>query len=150
MTRGHVSDDELIAVLYGTGNADHLAGCSECVERFTEMRRIRAESVSTPEISGRMLAKQRQGVLDRLERPGSPAWRWVPVGAAAALLGGMLYLYQPSRVSKSVTVNTEADAQLFTDVYSMEREVEPRAAAPIRALFQETSFEPAAAGEERQ
>jgi len=26
-------------------------------------------------------------------------------------------------------------------VYSMERDIEPKAAAPIRALFQETSFE---------
>jgi len=32
---------------------------------------------------------------------------------------------------------------LFTDVYSMEQDVEPRAAAPIRGLFQEASFESA-------
>jgi hypothetical protein len=38
-------------------------------------------------------------------------------------------------------VNAESDAQLFTDVYSMEQDVEPKAAAPIRALFQEASFE---------
>ena len=42
-------------------------------------------------------------------------------------------------------VFAEADTELFTDVYSMERDVEPRAAAPIRALFQETALE-----EERQ
>jgi len=43
----------------------------------------------------------------------------------------------------AAVANAEADAQLFTDVYSMEQDVEPRAAAPIRGLFQETSFEPA-------
>ena len=32
---------------------------------------------------------------------------------------------------------TETDSQLFTDVYAMEQDVEPQAAAPIRALFQD-------------
>jgi hypothetical protein len=45
-------------------------------------------------------------------------------------------------------VTAESDAELFTDVYSMEQDVEPRAAVPMRALFQEASFEPARSAEE--
>ena len=73
----------------------------------------------------------------------------------------MLVVYRPSGLPKpapaaSAVVNAESDGELFTDVYSMEQEVEPRAAAPIRALFvsevkgEEASFEPAAPAEESQ
>jgi hypothetical protein len=51
----------------------------------------------------------------------------------------------PAAPPAEAAVNAETDGELFTDVYSMEQDVEPRAAAPIRALFQEASFE-----EERQ
>jgi hypothetical protein len=157
----HLSDDELIQLLYGLGDAeDHLACCAECGERWSEMQRAlgRNRAESATEVSGRRLAVQRQQVLDRLERPlsGSHAWRWVPAAAAAALLAVSVFLSQSpfrSRVpaqAPAASVNPEADAALFTDVYSMEQDVEPRAAAPIRALFQEASFEPAAPAEEPQ
>lgn len=152
MNRPHLSDDELIGLLYGLGDSEnHLAGCSECGERWSAMHRAlgmaRAEAVA-PEISGRKLAAQRQQILERLEHPssGSLAWRWVPVATAASLLAAAMLLHQRPSVPQPAppapaAVNAEADAQLFTDVYSMEQDVEPRAAAPIRALFQEASFE---------
>ena len=35
----HLSDDELIGLLYGLGNPEgHIAGCSECDERWNAMR----------------------------------------------------------------------------------------------------------------
>jgi hypothetical protein len=152
----HLSDDELIERLYGLGDADeHLAVCSECSERWSAMHSAlgmaRTESAKTMEVSARSLAAQRLQILERLEQPnGSPAWRWVPVAAAASLLAAGLFIKQSSSVPQSAPpaaalVSPEADAELFTDVYSMERDVEPKAAAPIRALFQETAFE-----EERQ
>jgi hypothetical protein len=72
------------------------------------------------------------------------------VATAASLLAAAMFLYQRPGVPQPapaapVAINAEADAQLFTDVYSMEQDVEPKAAAPIRALFQETALE-----EERQ
>lgn len=154
----HLNDDELIGLLYGLGNLEragsHLAGCSECGERWNAMHRAlglaRAESVHT-EISGRRLAAQRRQILERLGRPaGWHAWRWIPVAAAASLLAAGLFLKQSSGVPQparpvTAAVSPEADSELFTDVYSMERDVEPKAAAPIRALFQETALE-----EERQ
>jgi hypothetical protein len=146
----HLSDDELIACLYGLGDAEgHLAGCAECGERWNAMHtalgKTRAESATG--ISGRLLAAQRQQILERLEHPSSGAWRWVSPAAAAGLLAVALILSRPSFLSRApqpsppAAVNAEADAELFTDVYSMEQDVEPRAAAPIRSLFQETSFE---------
>jgi hypothetical protein len=152
MNRPHLSDDELIGLLYGLGDGEkHLSGCSECGERWSGMHRAlgmaRAEAVA-PEISGRRLAAQRQQVLERLEHPSSGllAWRWVPVATAASLLAAAMLLHQRPSVPQPApppptAVNAEADAELFTDVYSMERDIEPKAAAPIRALFEETSLE---------
>ena len=151
----HLSDDDLIRRLYGIGEEDdHLAACSECSDRWLAIqnviRSVRAEQPRTPEMNGRKLAVQRQQILARLNRPltGSLIWRWVPPAAAASLLAAALIL---SRETSPVTpppaatavISAEADAQLFTDVYSMEQDVEPRAAAPIRGLFQEASFESA-------
>jgi hypothetical protein len=169
MNHGHLSDDELIGLLYGVGNVedneDHLAGCSPCGDRLRAMNQVRLAAVEDPQISGRALAAQRQQILERLGRPssgshawgsqawGSRAWGWIPAAAAAALLAVALFLSRPSSTPPPVpaakaVVNTEADMELFTDVYSMEQDVEPRAAAPIRALFQQASFEPAARAKE--
>ena len=161
MNRPHLNDDELIAVLYGLGNMEddegHLADCSACRDRLGAMSRARLATVDAPHISGRVLAAQRRQILERLEKPSSGlhASRWIPAAAVGALLAVAVFLSRPSNVpppapAASAVVNTETDSELFTDVYSMEQDVEPRAAAPIRALFQEASFEPAAPGEEHQ
>jgi hypothetical protein len=155
MNRPHLSDDELIQLLYGLGDAeDHLAGCAECGERWSEMQRAlgRTRTESASEIGARMLAVQRQQVLERLERPtfgthgpGSHSWRWIPAAAVALLALGLFLSRSPFELKPpslpQASVNTDADAELFTDVYSMERDVEPRAAAPIHSLFQTASFE---------
>jgi len=152
----HLSDDELIGLLYGLGDGDHLTHCSECGERWSEMHKAlgmaRAESSKVAEISGRKLALQRQQILERVAQPSmlSSGWRWVPVATAASLLAAAMFLHESPAVpqpspSAPTAVNAEADAKLFTDVYSMEQDVEPKAAAPIRALFQEAALE-----EERQ
>ena len=149
----HLSDEEMIGMLYGIGDEDsHLAGCSECSERWDAMHQAlgmaRTESAKTMEVSARRLAAQRVQILERLEHPPSEshAWRWVPVATAASLLAAAMFFHQRPSVPQPVPpapaiVSAEADADLFTDVYSMEQDVEPRAAAPIRALFQEASFE---------
>lgn len=170
MNRPHLSDDELIGMVYGLGMKDdegHLEACSECSQRLRAMGQARMATVEAPRISGRRLAVQRQQILERLERPSSGllasrgvlasrglyASRWIPAAAAAALLAVAMFLHQhpsvpPPAPAATAVVNTEGDAELFTDVYSMEQDVEPRAAAPIRALFQEASFDPAASGKE--
>ncbi len=168
----HLSDDELIARLYGLGEAEsHLAACAECGERWNEIQRAlgRTRAESARELDERMTAsmllRQRRQILERLDRPssGSYARRWAPAAAAAAvlLLAIGLFLTRPSSFSQSSlnqssleqssvpaaaapALNSETDMELFTDVYSMEQDVEPKAAAPIHALFQQASFEPSA------
>jgi hypothetical protein len=151
----HLSDDELIRRLYGIGEEqDHLAACPECGERWRAIQNVirsaRAESPRGVEVSGRVLAAQRQQVLERADRSAAAAtWRWVPAAAGASLLAVALFVARPYEARKprpapaaaTAAMSAEAEAQLFNDVYSMEQEVEPQAAAPIRALFQETSFE---------
>ncbi len=164
MNRPHLSDDELIGRVYGLDVKDdeaHLEACSECSERLRAMGQARMATIDAPRISARRLAVQRQQILERLERPSSAlvasrgvlASRWIPAAAVAALLAVAMFLHQHSSVpppapAATAVVSGEGDAELFTDVYSMEQDVEPRAAAPIRALFQEASFEPAASGKE--
>jgi len=153
----HLSDETLIGLLYGLDDTDgHLERCSECAERLMAMRQTRTEMTSVPLISARKLAIQRQQILERIQVPQFP-WRWIPAPAALALLAAALFLFRPSSVpyvpqvaAPASTVNAEADTALFNDVYSMEQDVEPKAAAPIRGLFQETSFETsgATAGEQ--
>ena len=154
-SQSHLTDDDLIRRLYGIGEEDdHLAACAECSDRWlaiqSVIRSARADAPRPPEISGRKLAVQRQQILARLGQPLAlwRTWRWVPAAAAASLLATALFLSRPTTSETpappaTVASNPEADAQLFTDVYSMEQDVEPRAAAPIRGLFQPISFEPA-------
>jgi hypothetical protein len=150
MNHSHLSEDEMIALLYGLHDTeDHVASCAECGERLRAMGKARLATVDPPLINGRRLAVQRLRILERLEHPSSGllAWRWVPVATAASLLAAAMFVhYQRPGVPHAAppapaAVNAETDSELFTDVYSMEQDVEPRAAAPIRALFQEASFE---------
>ena len=152
----HLSDDELIGLLYGLGDAERPSGRAapsaasagaKCSGRWGE-----PAWRSATEISGRRLAAQRQQILERLDAlVRTPAWRWVPAAAAASLLaaGSCSYPADPARSTARAGCAASPSMpkpmrKLFTDVYSMEQDVEPRAAAPIRALFQEASFESAA------
>jgi hypothetical protein len=155
----HLSDDQLIDLLYGIGDADgHLEVCPDCDARWAEMQRAlgRTRVESAVEISARRLATQRQHILDRVETRGTHRRSWIPAAAAASLLAVALFFsWSSSRPRIAVPAQrvttpagAESDAELFTDVYSMERDVEPRAAAPMHALFQQASFESPAPAEE--
>ena len=144
----HLNEDQLIAVLYGLNDAEgHAAGCAECLERLKTMRRIREETSSLP-ASPRLMAEQRQRILESVQaRPGN-SWRWIPAAAGAAIVAMALFLSRPEAVTPPApapaAVSAETDSSLFMDVYSMEQQIEPTAAAPIRGLFQEASYDPAA------
>jgi hypothetical protein len=65
--------------------------------------------------------------------------------AAAGLIIGAFFVYRPAIAPPPVapahvtpaTAADVSDAQLFAEVYSMRDSTESRAAAPIRALFEE-------------
>jgi anti-sigma factor RsiW len=146
----HLSDDDLIARLYEAGDDEaesHLETCPECAAQWSALKIIRRAGVTPPPVQApaSLLAAQRRKVLERIAQP-QPAGRqrslrWAPAVAAAFLLMMGVFLYHPSSPQAPVpappTASTESDMQLFTDVYAMEQEVEPRAAAPIHELFEE-------------
>jgi hypothetical protein len=150
---GHLKTDELVNRLYGLegrgGEQDaHLAGCPDCRARWEEMRIIRGV-VSTPEtVSSDFLAAQRRKIYARLGEEPRTRMAWAPALAAVALLAIGVAVYRPLSAPSpgfshfanhdSRPAQTEAaDAQLFSEVYSMEQSMEPSVAAPIHTLFED-------------
>ena len=144
----HVTSDELLRRLYGVGETEgevgrHLDECIACAQRWREFERRREETASVPAVSAELLASQRRRIYARLEEPERMHVRWAPALVAVSLLAVGVLLYAPGGESSHPGSNPKApvaieinDEQLFSDVYSMEQTIEPRAAAPIHALFE--------------
>lgn len=144
----HLSQDELLDQVYGLGErGSHLQECADCSRRLELMSaakaRLRPEELPvTPEF----LAAQRRGVQARVKRAEALPTRLAPALAAAFLLAIGVFLFRPHTQQQAAPVPVAAaqadsaasNAQLFSDLYSMEQTFEPRAAAPIRELFEET------------
>ena len=136
----HLSEDALLDAVYGIAGNDadaHLRGCTDCAQRLHEWQEKRASTVASIEIPGEFLAAQRRKIYERIERPSRKHWLWAPGLAAACALAVGIFVYHPAPqqpVNKAAEIS---DAQLFGDIYSMEQAVEPAAAAPARALFEE-------------
>ncbi len=146
----HLNDQELLDRLYGISEpGEHLGSCADCTARWQEMLARKATITTVAEVSADILAAQRRAIYARLgERPRS-SYRWIPALAAACLIVAAFFVNRPGntppapvRATAPVHVTAPAhsetsDAQLFAEVYSMQESMEPRAAAPIRALFQD-------------
>ena len=139
----HLSEDALLDAVYGiAGNAAeaHLRRCADCAQRLQDWHETRAaalESVEGIEISGDFLAAQRKKIYERIERPSRKHWLWAPGLAAACALAIGVFVYHPAPKEQPQRHAEISDAQLFGEVYSMEQSLEPAAAAPARALFEE-------------
>jgi hypothetical protein len=136
----HLSEDALLDAVYGIAGDEadaHLRGCADCAQRLSEWRGKRAAAASI-EIPDDFLAAQRRKIYERIERPSRKRWLWAPGLAAACALAVGIFVYYPTPQQQPVNKPAEiSDAQLFGDIYSMEHVVEPAAAAPARALFEE-------------
>lgn len=148
---GHLKTDELVDRLYGLedqrgGEQDaHLASCADCRDRWEEMLRVQA-AVSTPQpVSSDFMAAQRRKIYARLGEESRTRMTWAPALAAVALVAIGVAVYRPLSAPApgfashdSRPAQTEAsDAQLFSEVYSMEQSMEPSVAAPIHTLFED-------------
>ena len=137
----HLSEDALLNAIYGIGGNDaemHLRGCADCAQRLHEWQEKRSASVASVEIQDDFLAAQRRKIYERIETPSHKHWLWAPGLAAAFALAVGIFVYHPAPQRQPVSKPAEiSDAQLFGDIYSMEQVVEPAAAAPARALFEE-------------
>lgn len=156
----HVPTAAMVDAFYGLADARavsvlhaHLAECKACTGRWEALARNRSESVSPIEASPEFFAAQRRKIYERMERSQPKIWRvWVPVATAAVALTAAVLTFGPaaeparqesiivsSAVNTAVNTAEVNDAQLFSDVYSLEQSYEPSAAAPIQALFVEDS-----------
>jgi|HubBroStandDraft_2_1064218.scaffolds.fasta_scaffold498285_1 hypothetical protein len=133
----HLTIDELVDRLYGVEGggpvSNHLDDCEECSERFLELRERRAMAAEPTAASYEFLAAQRRNIYARMGEQPRAGMKWVPALAAAACLAAFsVFVHHPeAQVAKPEIV----DPQLFADVYSMEQSMEPLAAKPIDALF---------------
>jgi hypothetical protein len=136
---GHLTNDELLNRLYGlAGDDSHLESCAECERRWSDLRARRERFVhaaAAEQEPAEFFALQRSKIQSRLERHPRARMRWVPAAVAAGcLLAAGLFVHRPAAVPRADT----ADAQLLSEMYSMEQSVEPLAAAPIHALFEDS------------
>ena len=133
----HLNDDQLIELLYTASASSHVENCPECTVRLGRLQAKRMDLIATPAISNDFLAAQRRNIYSRLGESSPSRLKWAPAAlAAACLLAVGMYVYHP--IATAPAAHSEvADAQLFSEVYSMEQSVEPLAAAPIHALFED-------------
>lgn len=136
--KNHLTTDELVSLLYGVGAEGHLDECRECAERLAELRERKAMAAAEAEpASHEFLAAQRRNIYARMGEQPQARMKWVPALAAAACLVvvGVVSRHpaRPAQAVKPVVVDT----QVFADVYSMEQSMEPIAAQPIDALFEQ-------------
>jgi hypothetical protein len=146
MTSRHLSDLELVDRLYGLiEEPEHLRECAACAERWEVLREHKAHLTAEPAVSVEFLAAQRARIRARLEQPARWGYRWASAAAAACLLVAGLFVYSPTPkppvaprpAQAQAGAEQPSDAQLFAIVTSIEDTMEPRAAAPIHALFEE-------------
>jgi 2-iminoacetate synthase ThiH len=128
----HLTTDELVDRLYGIGSNDH--DCADCADRLRQLSERRTMAFETS-VSREFLAAQRRNIYARMGERPQPRLKWIPALAAAAALivvGVVSHHPAPPQVVKPDI----AEAQLFSDVYSMEQSTEPQAASPIHAIFE--------------
>jgi hypothetical protein len=149
LSGAHLSNDELLDRMYGLGQngVSHLQECEECSSRFEALEQKRAavvaESQGTNAISNERLLAQRRAIYSKLGQAPATRLHWAPaaLGVAFLLVTGVFLVrphaqYSPVLPPATVSGVELSNEQLFSDLYSMEQSVEPRAAAPIHALFE--------------
>jgi hypothetical protein len=131
----HLTTDELVDRLYGVEPGGHLDECRECSARLRELEARKAMASAPVEASYEFLAAQRRNIYARMGEKPQARMKWVPALAAAVclLVAGVMTHRPVVQTAKPEVV----DPQLFSDVYSMEQSMEPLAAKPIDALFEQ-------------
>ena len=133
----HLTTDELVERLYGIGAHEHLDNCEECSERFEQLRVRKEMTAESLPASHEFLAAQRRNIYARMGEKPQNRMKWVPaLTAAACLLAVGMFAYRPVEQTPVPEID---DAKLFSDVYSMEQSMEPLAAKPIHAIFEQDS-----------
>lgn len=141
----HLTDDQLIDTLYGTNRAGeaHLLGCAECGERYGILRERRRETAGVIDADVVDWASQRREVLHRASNTSRPMLRWAPVYASVLFLAAGAWFYRPAQEPPTAPVAAATESEFdtvqsswFEETYSAAQVDEPRAASPIRLLFE--------------
>jgi hypothetical protein len=134
----HLTGDESIRRFYSADSET----CGEFETTRLRMEARRIEAAAQGSVPEEFLAAQRRAVYARMGEKPRSFGAWVPALATAAALAVGLMVYHPGRPSvrpAQVAVQPDvADSQLFSELVSVEQSAEPRAALPIRALFEGT------------
>jgi hypothetical protein len=136
----HLTADELIDRVYGLGEQDqHVDQCAECSGRLRQLREMRAASAEMTTVPYSLLAAQRRNIYARMGEKPRSGMKWVPaLAAVACMIAAGVVSHRPEATHYSGSAKPEMDeAQLFSDVYSMEQSMEPVAAKPIHAIFEQ-------------
>ena len=135
----HLSEDELIELLYGLGpEASLLESCESCRHRWQSLLERRKQFLAgVPQPPEAFLAEQRRSIYRKIEAQRPAEWRLQPAAALATVavlvLGLLLSLPAPERQP----TRASNDSQFFTEVYALVESAEPLAAGPISALLEE-------------
>ena len=151
----HLSDDRLIGRLYGTdpearlAEDAHLEDCRECARRWGVLQRERARVLGDLPEDFALWNEQRRRVLERAEsgeaEPASNwARAWATAGFSAAFLAAGLWFYVPQDPLAAPVPAAAVDVSdpgWYEETYSVMEPDEPRAAGPIRVLFEQKEEE---------
>jgi len=137
----HLTDEQLIAHLYGIGDESaksHLDHCAECQVRWAAIEQRRASLTEAAPAPEGIFIRQRRVVLENTVRTTPLRSPWLPAGAAVLAIAAILILRptQPPRTTAPVSDPAPIlEAGWFDEAYASSVSVEPRAAQPLHGLF---------------
>jgi hypothetical protein len=151
----HWEGGDLLRKLYGLvpeggASEEHLTLCGECSGRWAALlltRQSALSEASADSVPETRLIAQRRALWERIDHPRRFLLaKWAPaVATALMLVVGVVLLHppqpQPAQGShaQSVGAPSISDAELFGDLSAMAAPAAPRAAEPIRGLFESSS-----------
>ena len=133
----HHTDDELLDRLYQSGEEDeHTVSCAACRARWETLIERRRAVLETPETPAGCMEAQRIRIQARIDSEGSArlAFGLRPVFALGMLLTLVVLLNRP--VEPPAPVIASGETRIFTEIYQSLQYDEPRAAEPVRAMFE--------------
>jgi hypothetical protein len=133
--KNHLTTDELVDHLYGVASSQHVEDCADCSARLEQLIERRAMATESVPVAHDFLAAQRRNIYARMGQSPQTRMKWVPaLAAAVCLVVAGVSAWRPAAQVAKPEID---DAQLFSDVYSMEQSMEPLAAKPIHAIFEQ-------------
>jgi len=142
MNQRHWTNDEILDHIYGVGPEDgHDRDCPECRERIDALQALRKARHVEPWVPEEFLQSQREAVRMRVSHGAGLAGAWWSAPAWAALMValavGLSWPTPPAERLVAGGKGAPPDAGMYLEIYQTISTEEPRALAPMHALFEE-------------